>query len=147
MGQEHTGVAEQVFQQGPALTQGAVFEVFTVQVEEVERVVNECAARRQPRAVLQHLEGGLALLVDRDGLAVEDEGGGFYLGNVGGDFGEFAGEIVAASGVEPDFVAVFNGLESVAVEFEFVFPVGALRERPNELGQHRRGEGERVGHG
>ena len=51
------------------------------------------------------------------------------------------GEIVAASGVEADFVAVFDGLESVAVEFEFVFPVGALGQGANQFGHHGRGEG------
>ena len=69
------------------------------------------------------------------------EGGGFDFGNCGGDFGEFAGEVVSAAGVETDFVAVFNGLQAVAVEFYFVLPFGALGEGADEFGEHGRDEG------
>jgi hypothetical protein len=46
-----------------------------------------------------------------------------------------------------DFVAVFNGLEAVAVEFEFVFPVGAFGELADEFREHGSDEGGWAGHG
>jgi hypothetical protein len=117
LGEEDAGFAEEFFECGPAFAEWAVLEVLAVQVEQVEGVVGEGPAGWQERAVLQHLEGWFALGVDGDGFAVEDEGGGFYFGNAGGDFGELAGKIVSAAGIEADFVGVFNGLEAVAVEF------------------------------
>ena len=78
------------------------------------------------RAVLEHLERWLSLVVDHDGLAVENDGTRFDFGNGGGDFGELPSEVVSAAREEAHFFGVLNGLETVPVEFEFVFPVGAL---------------------
>jgi hypothetical protein len=50
---------------------------------------------------------------------------------------ELPGEILSAAGVEADFVANLDCLGAIAVQFEFVFPLGALGESADQLGQHR----------
>ena len=73
---------------------------------------------------MDHLKGRFSLVVDHDGFAVENDRAGFDFGNGGGDFGKSPGEVVSAAREQAHFFAVLNGLEAVAVEFEFVLPVG-----------------------
>lgn len=127
---------EEFFQKGPPLTEWAVFEVGAVEVEEVECVVHQRPTGGKVRAVLEHLKGRLSLVVNHDGLAVQNERALFDFRNVGGDFGEFPREVVATAGEQAHFFAVLNGLETVPVEFEFVLPVGAIGQRANEPGKH-----------
>ena len=77
--QQHTGVAKNPLKLCSPFFQRAAFQVLSVQVQQVESVIDQRPASSQRAAILEHLKRGPAMIVHGYRLAVQDEGGRFDL--------------------------------------------------------------------
>ena len=120
-----------------------------VEVEQVEDLVDERgrlgghSLPLDPR--LEQGEVGLAALVERDDLAVDDRPAGVDPGRRIEERPEVARRVLLAAGPQPDGLAVDDGLDAEAVPLDLEQPVGVVERRADERREHRRDEGGELG--
>jgi hypothetical protein len=127
-----TPAREQPHQPLLAVDQGQAAEVLAVELQEVEDVEHRVADG--PVAV-DGVEDRHAIGAADDRLAVQGERP--QLGSRGRDRRIAAGPIVAASGEQPDGVAVPADLQPISVVLDLVDPIGAGRRLGNAGGKLR----------
>src|SRR5579862_3968383 len=117
-----------------ALLQRQLAELLAVELDQVERVVDE-----RPLPLLQLGEARAASIVEPAHLAVDDGVRALHgLRHVFRERGKPRGEVVAVPGNEPALAGVDVGERAIAVELHLEHPAGPARQLANGGCEHRR---------
>ena len=137
--------AEDVGEKPAALLERLVEERPAVEVEEVEDLVDErgrLGGHSPPLDPgLEQGEVGLAVLVERDDLAVDDRLAGVEPARRIEERPEVARRVLLAAGPQADAAAVDDRLDAETVPLDLEQPVGVVERRADERREHRRDEG------
>ena len=148
---------ESIRQQSTPFLERLVDQGSAVEVEEIEGLEHEgglhrgaigrTAATADP--ILEQREIGLAVLVERDDLAVDDRLARGDPCRRLEEGAEVAGGILLATGPQPSLTAVNDRLDPKAVPFHLEQPVGVVEGRRDERREHRGHECQpvRLSHG
>ena len=120
-----------------SIDQGSGAEILAVEVEEIEQEEHEAGGVAGVGRHLDHAERGDAVGAHAAEFAVEIGLARRERGYRGRDLRIFVGPVKAVAGEEPHLAAVEPGMHAVAVEFDFVQPLVAVRRGVNELRQLR----------
>ncbi len=130
------GACQQVAQQGLAAVQLGVPQVPAVEVDQIEREVDQCPGLLLTQSLLQPGKRADPGRRERDDLAVEKCCRGGERADRRGDLREPARPVVSLASPKLDFPMFESGEQAVAVELDLVQPVVAgghpssqLRER------------------
>ena len=153
LAQAHPGIGPQrLGEQAPPHLQWLLEQRPPVQPQEVEHLIDE-RRRRSDLALaldagLEERKIGLAVVVERDDLTVDDRlprGDPRWRPE---ERSEVAARVLLAAGPDPHLVAVDDSLHAEAVPLDLELPVRVVERRGHEGGQHRRDEARLpVGHG
>ena len=130
-------VLEHAAEQALAILERDVEQKPAVEVEQVERLVQETADARLAELGLEEREVRAAVLVDGHDLAVDDRLLRLDPGRWRQQAREVGLGVLETARPEVDLAAVDDGLDAEAVELDLVQPVRVAERRRGEGRQHR----------
>ena len=142
----HLASYDFVLQQLLALLERDAAQVESIEIEQIERVVDDrhtfapwqaALARLESGALLHQAERRPALVIERDDLSVEDGALGFYELRQAAEFGKLRGEIILIARHQTHPAVFDEGNGAVTVPFDFKQPVRIVEGLGGGSRQHR----------